>query len=65
MGSPFNLDSFLADIDERFDLDNDQVQDQDQAAANENNNAELADVANDAAGRTGPGPRHRDQHRGR
>ena len=50
MGSPFNLDSFLADIDERFNLDNDQIQDQDQAAANENNSAELADVGNEQLG---------------
>ena len=48
MASPFNLDSFLADIDQRFDLDNDVVQEQ--AAANENNNAELADLGNTQLG---------------
>jgi hypothetical protein len=46
MGSPFNLDSFMAEINDRFDLDNDQ----NQAAANENQNAELADLANNQEG---------------
>ena len=46
----FNVGNFLNDINERFDLDSDQIQDQDQAAANENNNAELADVANTQLG---------------
>ena len=32
MSKPFSVDSFLAGIDERFNLDNDQLQDQDQAA---------------------------------
>lgn len=32
MSQPFNLDSFMAEINDRFDLDNDVVQDQ--AAAN-------------------------------
>ena len=48
MSQPFNLDSFMAEINDRFDLDNDVVQDQ--AAANENQNAELADLANTQQG---------------
>ena len=50
MSSPFSVDKFLADIDTRFNLDDDQIQDQDQAAANENNSAQLADVANTQLG---------------
>jgi len=50
MGSPFSLDKFMTEINSRFDLDNDNVQDQDQAAANENNNAELADLGNEQLG---------------
>ena len=42
--------SFLAGIDEKFNLDDDQIQDQDQAAANANNSAELADVRNEQLG---------------
>ncbi len=67
MGSPFNVQSFLAGIDEKFNLDDDQIQnqDQDQAAANANNNAELADVRNEQLGALDQNTRHRDQHRGR